>query len=194
MAVLNKKYRFVFIAEPHTGSRSVRNALLELDGSQETNGDHHLTLEGCVRKGFITESESVQFNTFSTIRNPYDLLVTRWWYHARKFYSFNEWIKDFAAKEQEGGTLFWRSRDVHYLLRYEHLDLALNMLLVNQKIPWVNLNHTGKTIGKPNWQEMWDYELVRLSKLRFPDIERYGYQLKWDKSIIDNNQLIHIRG
>lgn len=182
MAVVNKQYGFVFLAEPHTGSRAVRDALLTLDGSVETNGDHHLDIVGCWRKGFITEIEADEFTIFATIRNPYDLLVTRWWYHARQTHSFKTWIAKIAWEtEQQDGTLFWRSRDVvDWFIRFEHLDVGLNTVLNGCECPTVTVEHVGATIGKPDWRTMWYPELDQLARYRFPDIERYGYRTRYE--------------
>ena len=182
MAVINKQFGFVFLAEPHTGSRAVRDALLTLEGSVETNGDHHLDLLGCYKKGFINEIEADEFTVFAAIRNPYDLLVTRWWYHARNSYTFREWITDIAwIHEQREGTLFWRSRDfVDFFVRHETLDVGVNTILDGCDAPSVVLDEVGRTIGKPDWTTLWYPELDQLARGRYQDIERYGYRARYE--------------
>lgn len=182
MAIVNKHFGFVFLAEPHTGSRAVRDALLALKGSVETNGDHHLGLYGCYKRGYLSEIEADEFTIFAVIRNPYDLLVTRWWYHARGTFIFKDWVSDIAWEtEQEDNTLFWRTKDVvDWFIRYEHLEVGLNTVLDGVNAPSVDIPVVGRTVGKPDWRDMWFPALDRVARFHYPDIERYDYRAKYD--------------
>ena len=184
MAVINHKYQFVFLAEPHTGSRAVRDALCGLDGSVETNGDHHLDLHGCVAAGFLSIAAAEVYTVFSTIRDPHDILVSRWLYHTCHHSSFADFVMRAHISEQIGyagdlqSTLFWRTaKQVDWFLRYETLHAGLNVLLAGRGVPQIKeLPVVGKSEEKPDWRDMWSMPLEAYARKHFPDVRRYDYR------------------
>lgn len=190
MAVINKRFGFVFLAEPHTGSRAVRDALCTLEGSVETNGEHHLDLPGCVQKGVLSESEAEDFLVFSTIRDPHSLLLSRWLLHGRQENSFRVFLRLACQSEQQtlagecATTLFWRtSGQVNWFIRYETLLQGLNTIVDSLGAPeFDRLPIVGQTKDKPYWQALWDGELEIWARVAFPDIDRYAYLAEWEGS------------
>lgn len=181
MAIINSCYGFVFIAEPHTGSRAIRDTLQQLEGSEETNGDHHMTLFDCQNKGYLTRTQARNYLVFSAIRNPYDLLITRWWFHARNSFTFKEYVMDIGWEQEQNGTLFWRSQaDVDYHIRHEHLEIGLNNLLRGLGCEEVSLPVIGETIGKSDWISWWYPELDYAARDRYHDIYNYSYETIYD--------------
>jgi hypothetical protein len=184
MAVINHKYRFVFLAEPYTGSRAVRDALCGLDGSVETNGDHHLGLRGCVDGGWLSHNEAEAYTVFSTIRDPHDILVSRWLYHNHQRSFFDVFVAKARRSEQTTysgdlkPTLFWRTAEqVDWFIRYETLHAALNVLLAHLGAPVIKeLPVVGRSLDKPDWRDMWDMSLEAYARKFFPDIRRYDYR------------------
>jgi hypothetical protein len=183
MAVINHKYRFVFLAEPHTGSRAVRDALCGLDGSTETNGDHHLDLIGCVEAGVLSHNEAELYTVFSVIRDPHDILVSRWLYHNRQRSPFADFVMRACISEQFGydgdlqSTLFWRTAEqVDWFIRYGTLQRGLDTLLKYIGAPPIGeLPVVGKSKEKPDWRDMWGASLEMFARKHFPDIRRYDY-------------------
>jgi len=181
MAIVNKKFEFVFLCEPHTGSRAVRDALLTIPGSVETNGKHHLSLSGCVRDGFLSGREACNFRVFGTIRNPHDWLVTKWFVLTRT-HSFEDFVKHVAIDFQQDNTLFWMSyHDADLYIRYETLELGLNSVLAERGYTeGVELSTVGITIGKPHWSELWFPSLAEYACDHYGDIARYDYRLTFE--------------
>lgn len=190
MAIVNRKYEFVFLAEPHTGSRAVREALQKLEGSVETNGDHHLDLQGCFAKGYLSEFEAETFLVFSAIRDPHDLLVSRWVYHDRQRIPFRDYLETARISEQQDSagltmdTLFWRTcEQVDWFIRHETLHDGLNTILDQVGAPLIDsLPIVGRTQEKPDWRQLWDEDTEQWAQLFFSDICRYDYRVKWTGS------------
>lgn len=184
MAVINHKYQFVFLAEPHTGSRAVRDALCKLEGSVETNGNHHIDLFGCVSAGYLSHDEAELFTVFSAVRDPHDVLVSRWLYHNRKVTPFANFVDRARVSEQIGysgdieGTLFWRTYEqVDWFVRYETLHKGLNVLLASLGAPVIEeLPFVGKSEGRPDWRDLWSTPLESYARKHFPDVRRYHYK------------------
>lgn len=190
MAVVNKRFGFVFLAEPHTGSQATRDALCTLEGSVETNGEHHLDLTGCVREGFLSESEAEAFLVFSTIRDPHSLLLTRWFRHGHPGDTFRVFLRLACTSEQQtldgrcATTLFWRTTgQVNWFIRYEKLLQGLNTILGSLGAPeFERLPLVGQTEDKPYWPSLWNEVLEEWSHIAFPDIYRYDYRATWEGS------------
>jgi hypothetical protein len=190
MAVINKHFGFVFLAEPHTGSQATRDALCTLEGSVETNGEHHLDLPGCVQKGFLSKSEAEDFLVFSTIRDPHSLLLTRWLRHGQQENPFRVFLRLACTTEQQTlygqcvTTLFWRTAgQVNWFIRYETLLQGLNTIVDSLGAPeFESLPLVGQTKDKPYWPSLWDEDLEEWSRVAFPDIYRYAYRAEWEAS------------
>jgi hypothetical protein len=184
MAVINHQYQFVFLAEPHTGSRAIRDALCRLEGSVETNGNHHLDLLGCVEADYLSHDEAELFTVFSTIRDPHDILVSRWLYHNHPRSFFDNFVARARVSEQVGydgdikPTLFWRTyQQVDWFIRYETLHKGLNVLLAGLGAPVIEeLPVVGKSEEKPDWRDMWSMVLEAYARKHFPDVRRYDYR------------------
>lgn len=188
MSVVNKKFGFVFLAEPYTGSRAVREALCKLEGSVETNGNHHLDLLGCVAQGFLSYLEAETFTVFSTIRDPHDLLVSCWICHNYQCTPFQDYLKIACQSEQQNNagrmmdTLFWRTCEwVDWFIRHETLLAGLNTILDQIGAPLVEeFPIIGRTQEKPDWRQLWNEDLEKWGRVFFPDILRYDYRANWE--------------
>ena len=90
MAIYSKRYNYLFIASPQTGSKTIAKTLRErLEGQQlpeqdvKKNGQvvvkkHHCTLRSLVNQGQLSAEAAQSAFKFSGVRNPYDLLVSRY--------------------------------------------------------------------------------------------------------------------
>lgn len=80
MALLNLERRFLYLFEPHTGSRATREALETMPGSNLI-GNHHAGLMDLCRKGYIQDDLKHKITVCCTVRNPFDTFITRWMRH-----------------------------------------------------------------------------------------------------------------
>lgn len=91
MAVFSTRYRYIFFANPQTASKAIARTLLEaLDGQpmpqREIRADdgeilvkkHHATWRDLQDHGLMTRAELDGLFKFTCVRNPYDLLVSRY--------------------------------------------------------------------------------------------------------------------
>jgi hypothetical protein len=81
MPIISPKYNYVYFANPKTGSTSLRDILIKTstDYLHEFNTNHfhfHMTLSTLKSKYDITN-----YFTFTTIRNPYEKLVSLYFYN-----------------------------------------------------------------------------------------------------------------
>lgn len=177
MSVINHKYKYVFLHEPHTGGRSVEKALMAHDDSHNCNGDHHISPLQMVQKGFITALQLCDYSTFRVVRNPYDWLVTCWLRNSRRS-DFGDWVLMNPNPFKRDGTLFWKYQDdARFTLRLETIDLEFAFFLDMCEAPRVELEREGVTENKPDWRDLLTISQARQLEASYPDVAKYGYSI-----------------
>jgi hypothetical protein len=90
LAVYSPRYNYIFFANPQTASKAIARTLLEaLDGQpmpdrEITRGGelaakkHHATWRQLQEAGLMTREQLDGLFKFTSVRNPYDLLVSRY--------------------------------------------------------------------------------------------------------------------
>ena len=184
MAVINDKYEFMFLCEPHTASRSVRDALMQLETSRETSQYHHINVARAIHNHYLTPEQASEYYLFATIRDPHDLLVTKWFISVsrRDQTGFFKFISE-HIKTLKDNTIFWRFyRDVNTFVRFEKLEQGVNQILRGLGAPTVTLDHKReyKTDGKGHWRDEWSERAYRWAADNYQDINRYGYNRGYD--------------
>lgn len=190
--------KILYLCTPHTASRSTSAALSEIDGSVLIDY-HHITVpeikDGKFRKVRIrahgkhdvlfhysekrpfflhVEMYTEKEHVVTTMRNPYDLVIT-WWIMYRDKAGFRT-LADFV-NEYGGMDLDAWARDATRILRYEHLSEDLNKLLEECEMEPVELPHVNKSSGKREWQDYYDRESLDAVNKRFAHwFEKYGYE------------------
>lgn len=169
MAIVNTKYKFIFLFEPHTASRSTRTALKTLEGSKEI-GDHHITIHKMNRRNMLSKREK-DYPTISAIRNPFDHIVTHYFCSDGGRRTFKEWVSGYLNNYSE----IFRHADSDYFIRYEALPDSLNGILKEMNAPEVELPYIGKTKHKPDWKSMYSDEVRRLVEINLTNMYGYGF-------------------
>jgi hypothetical protein len=124
------------------------------------------------------------YTVFSVIRDPHDILISRWLYHNHQKSVFGGFLARARVSEQIGldgdikDTLFWRTYEqVDWFIRYETLQRGLDTLLSYIGAPsYGKLSVVGKSQNKPNWRDMWDACSEDYIRHFFPDVRRYDYR------------------
>lgn len=191
--------KFIYLATPHTASIATTRALAEIDGAVVSDlnevkdldlkrtfpkGTHHATLEDLrrMRPEYFTGGEI----TVTTIRNPYDLLVT-WWLRQRenliKKWGHEPTFREYVEKADEttsggpyirDGRIFWM--DVNKHMRYERLQKDLNRFLRRHRLPEATLEKTNVTANKEPYKTYYDPETRALAEQRFgEEASHFGY-------------------
>ena len=202
MAVINDKYKFMFLCEPHTASRSTRDALMQLETSRETSQYHHINVARAIHNHYLTPEQASEYYLFATIRDPHDLLVTKWFISnglgrrsrplspaglEKRRVAFFEFIKG-HIKTLKDNTIFWRFyRDVNTFVRFEHLEQGINQILISLGAPTISLDYKReyKTDGKTQWQDEWNDKAYHWALDNYQDIVRYSYQRGYDLNDMD---------
>jgi predicted RNase H-like HicB family nuclease len=171
MAIVNRKYGYLFLAEPYCASRAMSAALAEQEGSEVLDTWVHNRFPTLVELGFVKYHEPLF--KFSVIRNPADFLVTKYLnlsgWHANGFKAF------LRAQLMSDQPLFMHANDVDKTLRYEYLESHLNELLEFLGAPPVTLPVIGKTEDKKYWASYYTPEDLAYIREHIPEFRIYGY-------------------
>ncbi|GAJ02832.1 unnamed protein product [marine sediment metagenome] len=169
MAVLNLKYGYLYLAEPETGSRSTVAALTGQHDGSEIRGGHHASQWQILKSKMITPAELASVITFSVVRNPLDILITRTLKGSKHSLIYN--ISRYVNKR-----LFYKHYGCDRLLRYEDgLEDVINEFFSNINAPPVHLDMIGKSENKKPWHYYYTDIELEFARLLIPEIEAYGY-------------------
>lgn len=133
-------HKFAFIANPRTGSKAVRDALLEQAGATLIGG-HHTTPDQNPEIELGNE-----WTICSTVRNHWDAMIS-WWFKIERtpkaMTPLAEFLPRFCANNPNfvwNGRLWWHGKPcVNTFLRYQCLEADLNQALVKVGLNPVNL-------------------------------------------------------
>lgn len=165
----------LWLATPRTASTATCNALRQAGGEQV--GLHHDGLEKVRRHS----GEPV----VTTIRNPYDVLVTWWLRHGlrgKPRRPLPEFILDYDQEAEPNfmrrGRLLYHAPTADIVVRYENLDVELPAALQKCGLEPVALERTNVTEEKAHWMSYYDAAAIEAANRRFgTEIELYGYEL-----------------
>ncbi|KPK50095.1 MAG: hypothetical protein AMS22_12660 [Thiotrichales bacterium SG8_50] len=171
MAVINRRYRYLFLAEPHTASRALRNALLQHTDSHEV-GSHHSTLKDLKRRGVHGLSKCYPF---SVVRNPADILVTKWLLSLPGL-DLAGYLKQLLQNCRDPyNLLFLHNHYTRTHLHYEALQHDLDTFFGSMGIPFIELPTVGATPGKRPWREYYGLDELNLLLAYCKELPVGGY-------------------
>lgn len=195
--MISRKHKFIFIHIPKTGGTSIERALnidpVNLSVDNLTGFLHnfgwlqHCTLQEMELKFNIKLNN---FLKFTVIRNPWDRMVSNYFYSKRrdskKYSTFNEFVFqpkyanqyhqkhdlsqfDFVCDNQ--GKI-----NIDYFCRFENLQHDFNMICDKLEISRSQLPHTKKTNHK-HYTEYYDDQTRQIVAERYAkDIKYFGYE------------------
>jgi hypothetical protein len=200
---VSHRYRFVFLSNPRCGSTSLRKMLLPYSDLSSTTNKypyHHHTNAKALRRVFVEKGwDWDRYTVFTTIRNPWDRIVSMWEFadvtpesvwatHRRATESFDRFVfglpeymeRLFAERHAPTGmtsiVISQFADETVQVFRLETLAEKLPPLLSDLGLPAVNIPHVNATIHRPyrayyNWR-------TRRAVARFmaPDIEVGQYR------------------
>jgi hypothetical protein len=171
-------HNLAYIAHPKTASSATQRVLRAMGA--KIYGNHHSVDGQWCRP--ILESGGV---IISTIRNPFDLLVSWYFHYAQRrpnqvMEPFSKWLPWLVANPNDyikRGLFFGLPWTTH-VVRYENLQEDFNAALIAADLPPTTLesfNVSHKREGRP-YQEMYDSDLIHLVWANFRnDIIDNGY-------------------
>jgi len=183
MAVVNHRFRYIFLAERRCASRVLSDVLSFQPGSEFLSPHHaayHEVVDNSPALQQFPMHSSQEYTVFSVVRNPADILVTM-----HRSNSFQEYMRHMS----HGRTcmFFQHVHAADAVLRYENLEHDLNTFLKGLGAPEVTIPYkeeyvTGLKNPWPSYYEKRDIDFI-LSV--FPEIERWGYtdiiRQEWEK-------------
>ena len=176
MAVANEKWQFVFLAEPHTASRAVRDALLTIPGTYKA-GSHHISMAAMLNYKNLRHRNRDYYTTFCVVRNPADIMVTIWlqsYEYTKQGQTLGDFIRRFGANKPTA-YFFKHAPTANEVLRYEDLEGGLNCLLRSIHAPSVVLDTVGQTKDKGPWFRYYTIEDLEYVLSNFPEATKWGY-------------------
>jgi hypothetical protein len=175
MAVANGKWNFIFLAEPHTASRSVRDALLKLQGSYKA-GSHHVPIQALLNYRLLRHCQRSRYTTFCVVRNPADIMVTLWLQSStyEQGETLAKYIRRWGTKKPDP-FFFMHANQADEVIRYENLHEELNQLLQRLQAPSVKLEVVGRTQDKVHWYMYYTPADLKYMLDHFPEIAQWGY-------------------
>ena len=173
MAIVNRKYGYLFLAEPYCASRAVGEALAEHEGSVVLDTWVHDPIEKLCKLGLVQAHEPLL--KFSIVRHPADYLVTKYHHltgwHKKGFRAF------LRSQLESHESLFIHANDTDRTLRYEALLPQLNDILESRGAPPIKLNVVGKTEGKKPWRSYYSEKDLRILPAFLHEFQTFGYAL-----------------
>ena len=200
MALVNYKRKFIYLMEPHTASRATVTTVIKYVPETSPIGNHHANIEDLTywRRQYVDLKRIKGFDILATVRNPFDVLVTRW----RRNSSFKnkpltEWVEvserveDSIACVPSSRKLY---KDANIFLYYEELEDDLKWVFTQPELE-LGYDQSHKTAGKKYWREYYtdglmDHLLAREDWATY--LERFGYHVYKD-GVIEIDKDIRVR-
>jgi hypothetical protein len=166
MAIVNRKYGYIYLAEPHTGSRACAKALLQHEGSEQVGHHEYIDIPGLV--------------SFSVVRHPLDIIVTYFHHDKRSFFE----VVLAHVKRSHDSIFYYFAWQTNRVLRYENgLAKEVNEFLRSIDAPPVDFEIIKPTPNKQFWWTYFDDTTIRIIEVLLPELSKYGYttELYWEK-------------
>lgn len=150
--------KMCFIAHPRTASVATSQTLLGL-GFEKMMSHHEFNIK------LLNSSWTV----FSTVRNPFDLLVS-WYWNKKRDRPFQDWLPIFLQTSNQylDQGLFFGYLYSTRILRYETLQDNFNQVMVESGFPPTTIirANVSERPAQP-LREYYDYKLVNLMFAHF---------------------------
>lgn len=154
--------KFVFIHVYKCGGTSVRGVLWRYNSAALTK-QHGLIQHASARevRDKLGADEWARYVSFAVIRNPWDRMVSRYYYnrHIRSQMTLEDYSRAIGSAAYMSQTDFVCDGDgrvlVTHLLRFEHLERDLNVVLTSLGLPAVHLPRLN-TGSHPPFRNMYD--------------------------------------
>ena len=148
-----------FLASPRTGSRSWRDCLLKI--GFRAVGAHHMG----PREGMTIET----YTTFSIVRNPWDTMLSWWFYRHGPQYEPRpslDWAARFVSANShiKAGELWYHRGHSDFLVNFEGMESKYRALMIAWGVDsYPPLSHVGRSLSRHRrpYQEYYDHDVRR---------------------------------
>ena len=189
MAVVNHRYKWIYLMEPHTASRATEEYLLKEMGGTKL-GHHHIGIPALTRRDreMINPQRLAEYKIISTVRNPFDTLITRWLYN-KSAGDLGEWVNRLLELDSLPCADGLYKQATHFVY-YEHLEEDLSILF--GKAVRLPRHEKHSTIKKEPWQSYYEYDglypnpppdmgetVAKMLEYWAPYLSQFGYMVKY---------------
>ncbi len=201
MCMISHKYKFIFIHIPKTGGSSIRQSLSAIAPRQDRAALNrfgaHITATD-MKKRVRPEVWDTYFK-FAFVRNPYDRLVSLWYYVRRirpRIRNPGNWIEAYMRKYPTITSLLanpsfsttrlqWEyvydeheNLQVDYVGRFERLALDWNYVLGRINIPQISLRYQKKSHHKQFRYYYNPQSIATVTELVEKDLRLFNYSFR----------------
>jgi len=208
MGIISSEKKFVFVHIPKTGGNSLQKTLLEhgeyldfIDGfiKKVVNNDpvyfyNHMSTKHCRArdiKYFMGNEAWESHFTFCTIRNPWDRLVSAYFFIAQRkknqrgkvvgAMSFDSFARTLCTLQPYGIKPFYTDSDdniiVDRIIRTEDLNQDYNSILQSCNVPPINVVPHVNTSEREHYSHYYNDELIEIVRQAHKhEIEMGGYE------------------
>jgi len=188
MAYINTAKKWLYLFEPHTASRATTVILDMLGGSKI--GHHHIGIPELtnVRRQHIAANQIAGMDVIVTVRNPFDVLITRWMNTEHRDKPFERWFDKYKHHEAVTTPLTGLYASATRICWYENLENDLYWVLTGlepakPKPKKLERNSKHVTTGKKNWNTYYTPEMIQQLLPHYDGfLQQYGYKLHLDKA------------
>lgn len=183
MAAINYNRKFIYLFEPYCASRTTLKLLKgQVAGTSEV-GHHHITLDHLTdwRRQHINPKRTKDFRVVTTVRNPFDILVTQWMKSVHRHEKIDYFIHINRASSPMDPA-FGLYKDAAHFCWYEDLENDLRWMFTDLDLT-LEYDDAHKTKEKKPWQEYFNPELIDMLSKRpawIAYMERFGYRVYSD--------------
>lgn len=185
MAVINLNHKWLFLCEPHTASRAVMRLLCEQCGGSKI-GHHHIDTVELVdwRRGHLAEKQLAELEVFCSVRNPFDVLVTRWKFGPFRDVPFHKFVKSNAEHHVVNHPLQGLWKQATNFVYFEDMSDDLSWLF-GQRLE-VPRKQSEATPDKQPWYTYYEgQEEISLFLLdKYGDfLDQFGYRVVYNGTL-----------
>jgi len=168
---VNTEKKVSFIAHPRTASVAMAETLLSM-GFKQIGSHHQMRESWCLN------------TTFSVVRNPFDMMVS-WYYFKRREndMSFEDWLSRFLKDPPDyiSSGLFFGHRLCTDILWYENLQEEFDELMKRVGLPQTDIVRSNVSEGRAGRDFMGVHTDATIERTGFffqDEIEQFDYYLR----------------
>ena len=183
MAVVNHHHKWLYLMEPHTASRCTRRALRKI-GHTANVGHQHIGLPELTswRRTHLDPKQIHGYAIMCTVRNPFDVLITRWKVGAFREGRFQEHVDAMKDNKSMDQPLLGLWKECNNFVYYEDLQEDLEWVFRGHPIELERRpSETTEMKNKP-WQEYYEGQDAIVTYLMSQYgmfLKKFGYQIEY---------------
>lgn len=180
----------VYVAHPRTASLATEAALKEIGFSWAPGAHRHMAISQSPFWEGLTEEERSEWEVMTTVRNPFDALVSWWFIRKLGYYRIcTGWVSDIMEHDPKymmcGQLFFLHGEDATRILRFETLERDLTEALADRGLPAPPLRELNRSLRRSRrpYQDFFDTETREYTEwLLSEDFRKYDYE--WEESAV----------